>query len=545
MTRIFAAAAIALVTATIPLATAGCSRRGPLTCDEAALTATLEALEADSLVEGAEARAIDGLAAACPRLHPGFIVDLRLLYTPDRGGAFAYHGDSALNAARREVCGDPEAWVRDVPAAPPEETARVLWDACDFHRLGLLDEGERPLADDNLALFVFAWLERDGVDRALVRRLARGLMIAVAPAAAAGRRCAEGSEGACDRYLERLGLELPTSGGEGASLHGSLRLVLGVDGARWSGQELAAPTTPGDEASRLRSLAAAVQSWLARRSGDEVLSRLTIAVDRRLAHGAVLDALRVASNAGMGKFSLMARSPSGRLVAIPVETPPGWRPSADVARTPAPLAVIDGAIVRFSSFDDTLTTSVYDLAPLRAEAVTWSRLAHRTVRVRVTPETPVGVVITVLDALHGSECQGELGEGCLLSQLILDREPRFPARPGRWEALSLAIRGVTVEPGAPPWFAKAALRAELEPRLDDLARCLRDDETARLDMPTALMIFHARDHDRDVVFVGDSPRDPLPSCIPALLGPLEQVYEDRSTATVEIEVIVPAADAAK
>ena len=142
MIRILAAAATAtaLVAVMSAFATAGCGRRGPLTCDEAALAATIDALEADSLNEGAEARAIDGLAAACPRLHPGFIVDLRVLYTRDRVGALAYYGDPALNAARRQVCADPEAWVRDVPPAPLEETARALWDACDFYRLGLLDE---------------------------------------------------------------------------------------------------------------------------------------------------------------------------------------------------------------------------------------------------------------------------------------------------------------------------------------------------------------------------------------------------------------------
>ena len=123
----------------------------------------------------------------------------------------------------------------------------------------------------------------------------------------------------------------------------------------------------------------------------------------------------------MGEYSLVTRLPTGRLGSIPVETPPGWRPNAEVAGTRAPLVVVEGATVRFSDFGDSSTISIHDLAPLRAEAITWSRLALTTVRVQATADTPVGDVITVLDALHGSECQGYFGDGCLLSQLILDR----------------------------------------------------------------------------------------------------------------------------
>ncbi|MEZ4447928.1 MAG: hypothetical protein R3B09_00525 [Nannocystaceae bacterium] len=526
-------AAIALVAPALAAAIAGCGRRGPRTCDETALRATIEVLEADLLAEGAEARAIDGLAAACPRLHPGFLVDLRALYTRDRGDPLAYFRDPALNAARRRVCADPEAWVRDVPAAPLEENARVLWDACDFHRLGLLEEGERPRTDDNLALFVFAWLERDGVDRALVRRLGRGLMIATASEAALGRRCAEVSGDACDRYLGLMGLALPSSRAEGGHL-GSLQLVLGVDGARWGGQALSL-AEDGGPPDRLTPLARAIQGWVDHRSGEALFDPLAIAIDRRRPYSAALDALRVASQVGVDRFALVARSTGGHPVSIPIEAPPGWRANADFTGEPAPLVVIDGAGVHLTTFGDTRTFALDDLAPLTAERDTLLKLAVARFRVRAAPETPYEAVFAVVDALRGAPC-----EDCLGLQVTLDREPRFPARSGDWEALSLAIRRVTVEPGAPPWLNEPALRAELEPRLDALARCLRDDPRARLDRPSALLLLHGDRHDRDVVLVGDAPRDPLPPCVPAVLGPLEEVYEDRSFAAVEIGVIVPA-----
>ncbi|WAS95795.1 hypothetical protein [Nannocystis punicea] len=421
--------------ASLAVAVAGCTGPAPSSCDQSAIVGLTETLEREASTPGAETRAIAALAAACPRLDPGFVQSLRDRYVYERVQSLAVY--DGLPGARRRVCADPEAWVGQVPVAPAERRPRIVFDACGFARLGVLDEGEQLLGDDNEVLFVVATLDRDGVERALLRRLGRALMTGVAPLPVARRRCAElpGSD-ACTRLLQLAGVDPAPSTVMRDGLREEPRLLLSPRALLWTGETIAehdrgALPAADVEGHGIVPLATAVATWTTGR-GEQDRERLAVAPDRGLAFGIVIDALYTATRGGVEEFALIGRGKYA-LVTIPVATPRAWLPSSHARRDvlDGPVATIDESVVSVTLGASETTLSVHASAALTALAAQWRGAApHRdgTIHVRVTRATRVDAVVAVLDALRGPECPYlDDGIGCLLSRPILDQEPPIEA----------------------------------------------------------------------------------------------------------------------
>ncbi|MCY0992077.1 hypothetical protein OV203_33370 [Nannocystis sp. ILAH1] len=405
----FLALAVALV--------AGCTGSGAPLCEQAALEGIAETLEREAASAGAEVRAIAGIGVACPRVHPGLVLALRHVYVRERVESLAVY--DGLPEARWRVCADPDGWVRDVTTAPAERRPRIVFDRCGFARLGLLDEGEELLEEDIDVLFMTATLGRDGVDRALLRRLGRALMTSVAPLPVAARRCsAMPDSDACVRLLHVAGVEAaPVSVERDGPRDSPPRLLLSPTGLLWEGKPIAADV----EGRRIASLAAAVAAWQPQERFDE---RLVLAPDRGLAFGVVLDALHTMAREGADKLALVGQGRYG-LVEIPVFVPPAARMPNELAALP--VVTIDGSAVSVSlRAGETKRLTVDAGAALREFAARASEAAPHLqgfVHVRMTRTTRVDDVIAVIDALRGADCPRDDAKGCLLSRPILDQEP--------------------------------------------------------------------------------------------------------------------------
>jgi biopolymer transport protein ExbD len=419
--RVLAALTVALV--------AGCTGTGPPSCDQAALMAIAETLEREAASPGAETRAIAGLGVACPRLDPGSVHAMRAAHVHERLESLAIY--DGLYAARRPACADPDGWVRDVPAAPASLRQQIVFDRCGFARLGVLDGGEQLLGDDTDVLFVLATLQRDGVDRALLRRLGRALMISVAPLPVAGRRCAAMPDyDGCARLLRVAEVAPAPASGSRDGLRVGPRLLLSPTAMSWNGETIASldrgAFRPADvEEHRVVPLALAVAAWTANPHDGEL--SLVLAPDRGLAFGAVVDALYTATRGGVTELALVGRD-DFQLVTIPLSSPRAWLPSADdSAYQPEwPVVKIDESTVAVTLLPGETTRLPADSSAALTALAARARVAtfNGEFHVRATRATRVDTVIAVLDALRGPECpRDDVGAGCLLSRPIVDQEP--------------------------------------------------------------------------------------------------------------------------
>lgn len=409
-----------LVVSAVASVVVGCTGTQSSSCDPSALAAITATLEREVANAGAELRAIEALAAACPGLHPGFVRALRSEHVYERAESLAV--PEGLPEAKMRVCADPDGWVRDVPAAPAELRADILFDRCGFARLGVLDEGEELLVDDIDVLFVLATLERDGVERALLRRLGRALMISVAPLPVASRRCiAAPYFGACARLLRVAGIEPAPASANRPGLRTSPRLLLSPGALRWDGETIAADV----EEHRIAALAAAVAAWAAEL--DEHARELLLAPDRGLAFGTLIDALYTIARAGIGEIVVVGQARYG-LVSIPVSSPLAWLAASGETQDPPglPVVTIDESMVSVTlGSGETTRLRLDDGAAITAFAAgAANRYKRGVVHVRATRATRVEAVIAVLDALRGPDCRHpDDAAECLLSRPMLDQEP--------------------------------------------------------------------------------------------------------------------------
>lgn len=376
--------------------------------------AITETLEREAASPGAEARAIEGLAVACPRLDPGSVQAMRAVHVVERLESLAIY--NGLHEARRRVCADPDGWVRDVPAAPASLRPQIVFDRCGFAGLDVLDGSEQLLGDDVDVLFALATLERDGVDRALLRRLGRALMISGAPLPVAARRCAAmpGYDG-CRRLLAVAGVEPAPTSGNYESLREEPRLLLSPTALLWDGEVL-----PADVAGhRNTAVAVAVAAAINEPGAHARERRFVLAPDRGLEFGVVVDALHTMSTGGALELALVGRGEFS-LVAVPVVPPLPW--------LDLPVVTIDGSTVSVTLRPGETTRLAVDAGGALTELATRARAADSygkgEVHVRATRATRVDTVIAVMGALRGPECpRDDDGDGCGLSRPVLDLEP--------------------------------------------------------------------------------------------------------------------------
>ncbi|MEZ4449577.1 MAG: hypothetical protein R3B09_08860 [Nannocystaceae bacterium] len=546
MRRLLGALALAL-TASV----AGClSTRAPTGCDPDALLAVTEALEREASAPGAEMRAIRGLFAACPKLPSGHGWTFSFRYDPERRmdlGPTQMWSDKFLEE-QWSSCTDLEAY-QVAPTLPGSERPPLFYEACGVARFGVLDEGERFLGDDKDTFFLLAALEREGADRALLRRLGRALMNSAAPLPVALRRCnvfRRRDDDACERLLDLHRIDLPSTRDSGCSWDGDLRIFIAPDAVRWDGEVVArikdGAIAPEDVVHhRISALTPRIEAWAkdppldpTSSPKDEPVARLLIAADAEVPIGVLHEVLHTATRAGVKDLALVADLHK----TLPVQRPRGLVPVGPI--------VLDARGVHIPS-DGTRTV------PIDAgEAIsTFARDARSLfpndgVLVRATPTVPVADALRVLSAVD-PDCRGvELERATTL----LDQEPPIPPRPGRWDDVEARIGSIELAPHAPRSLTHTGLRAQLEPRLRDLSECLRENKVMRAVMPEHLWIRYAtRDGETVAEFEfefksWDDSSYTLSVCIDESLGlrrPSEHIVE--GDAVVRLDLHLPLEDA--
>jgi len=408
-------------------------------CDRVALLAVTEALEREIDAPGAEVRALNGIATACPSLHRGLIDTLRTHYEPvGRTSSMTRYGDGFL-AAKNAACDDPQRWVEESSRVTFDRRPQIFYDACGLSRLGVLDEGERLLQGDDDFFFMLAALNRSGVDRGLVRRLGRGLLNSVAPLPVAHRRCTENDDGiACLRLLDVAGLEpIPLGGGPSTySGRHALRLLVSPEAIFWDGEMIArldhGALHPADvDHHRILPLMPIVEAWAKSlrdaESDDDTRSHLEIAIDRRLPMGIATDVLYTVTKAGLSNIALIGGAHTS-LTTTPIWVPDRWTLS-NPDWIAGPIIIDDAGVHAALPSGDAKTVPVDATAAIGAIAQEFRASGYNRVLVRAAPSIRADVVVPVLSVLRGSECLHYLvyeprGDGCL--RPTFDSEPPLP-----------------------------------------------------------------------------------------------------------------------
>jgi hypothetical protein len=211
-----------------------------------------------------------------------------------------------------------------------------------------------------------------------------------------------------------------------------------------------------------------------------------------------------------------------------ISGPRSWDPEHDGAVLEARCttsAVLDDAGVRvvpcgypevFAAHDDHATLRAVD-TQLRDPP------HERHLRLRAPAATPWSRIVTVIDAIAPATCEraDEAERKCRAWDVSLDLDPPLPWYPGDWSALALTIHAIDDAPSGVRRrrYKSKSLRARLEPRLAELADCIRTDPQMQLRLPRCLGVTLAYDAKGREVSI----TDPYAAyCVEKILAPFAE-----------------------
>jgi len=372
------------------------------------------------------------IAKACPKLNIGVRKGLAMEYGEglEAGDTYLFSTDVAYTKLMAEICADPEA----ARAANEDGDEQAVYEACEFSKLKLLEEGELYVSEYRAAFLLYHALVSAGVDKALARRLARGFIestaaspdLLVLPASTSDLESVGGTQVVIreDALLGPEGLELPLSQG-----------LLGPPGEHMNlalrdGLELHADRVQANAGFELEP------------------QPLLLATHRDANARTLVDVMHTASAAEFTRFNLAVQS-RGRGRILPLHVPPRWSrwfryaregvrgdpispPSTTARLTRGKLLIRQGGAKQ--QVDATDSAAIEALSRELEEGAKDGRI-----ELAVAGDTSVQSLVDVIDALRGAKCRIsrlQIDEtpppSCLFTQVELDLVPGIPRRGGSW-----------------------------------------------------------------------------------------------------------------
>jgi len=486
---------------------AGCGQQ----CDADGLSAAADAM-GDRSMEGRRV-AFTKLGEACPGLPSMLGHSLMASYggqPPDLAAQVyaARNDDRGFVRARSSACrASKEAWNE---AAQQSDRSAAVFAACDFQRFDLLEDGEVFDFEDMDAYILHDWLLEHRADRAVARRLVRGLLVATGVPHAVMTACVHDDRG-CENAFAAYSMHAAQVSSRRPSFPPDTIVVLGphelfVDGegvATLDGGHFASDVVHEHEIAPLLAVLKGEKAKgeaKAEKNGEVWEGRLVVAAGEGAPFESVLEVLYTATQAGYHNHHLLA-SHRGSGALVPVYPASSWAPGMGpdrVARGGAKQLEVTVSSRQIQVRRRDTETTVFDIGDCddalcfdvkavqeeleRRHGEFEGEEPERSWVVRVSEGVTLGTLVALVDAGLGEDCKiigydTEVANDCHYLFPIIDSTKGMSWRKKYRDSLALEegkTRRAAADRRKGPPLKK--IESIYESSKADIRKCLLEDE---------------------------------------------------------------------